>query len=376
LKIAVIGPRVLHGHYGGIERLCEYLCSCLAARGHDITMFVGNRELGYGPKSGNFRYVPVWTHDSSALETVTKSFSSTFRILFSESFDVVHIHGEPACLVLPLLSLRKVPVVVTVHGLDWSRRRWQGLGRLVIKLAERCMIRFAHDIIVVSKDLEPYFAKRGRPASVVVSGVPPAVVQPIVPRRDRARPYVIVFSRLVAEKRIGDAISAIRSFGSECDLLIAGSGPDLQRLRTRARGYPHVYFLGHMQPPELWSFVAGAAVSLATSELEGMPLAVLEALALAVPVIASDIPPHREILGPQYSRDLLFPVGNVARLQERLRTVLDRPQHFARIGTDLRERVLTKFSHISTVEETEKVLVRVVRRSNRVLPVPEPLASD
>jgi glycosyltransferase involved in cell wall biosynthesis len=122
--------------------------------------------------------------------------------------------------------------------------------------------------------------------------------------------------------------------------------------------------------------VAGATVSVATSELEGLPLAVLEALALAVPVIASGIPPHREILGPQYSGDLLFPVGNVARLQERLRTVLDRPQYFARIGTDLRERVLTKFSHISTVEETEKVLVRVVRRSNRVLPVPEPLASD
>jgi glycosyltransferase involved in cell wall biosynthesis len=122
--------------------------------------------------------------------------------------------------------------------------------------------------------------------------------------------------------------------------------------------------------------VAGAAVSVTTSELEGMPLAVLEALALAVPVIASDIPPHREILGPQYSQDLLFPVGNVARLQERLRTVLDRPEYFARIGANLRERVLTKFNHLSTVEETEKVLVRAVRRSNRVLPIPEPLATN
>jgi glycosyltransferase involved in cell wall biosynthesis len=122
--------------------------------------------------------------------------------------------------------------------------------------------------------------------------------------------------------------------------------------------------------------VAGAAVSVATSELEGMPLAVLEALALAVPVIASDIPPHREILGPQYSKDLLFPVGNVARLQERLRTVLDRPEYFARIGTDLRERVLANFNHASTVEETEKVLVRVVRQRNRVLPVPEPLGTN
>jgi glycosyltransferase involved in cell wall biosynthesis len=163
------------------------------------------------------------------------------------------------------------------------------------------MMRFASDIIVVSKDLEPYFAKRGRPASVVVSGVPPAVVKrSVAPRRDRTRPYVIVFSRLVAEKRIGDAISAIQSLGSKCDLLIAGAGPDLPRLRSCARGNPHVYFLGHVKPPELWSFVAGAAVSVTTSELEGMPLAVLEALALAVPVIASDIPPA--------SRDSRIPV--------------------------------------------------------------------
>jgi len=65
-----------------------------------------------------------------------------------------------------------------------------------------------------------------------------------------------------------------------------------------------------------------------------------------------------------------------ARLQERLRTVLDRPEYFARIGTDLRERVLANFNHASTVEETEKVLVRVVRQRNRVLPVPEPLATN
>jgi glycosyltransferase involved in cell wall biosynthesis len=171
-----------------------------------------------------------------------------------------------------------------------------------------------------------------------------------------------VFSRLVPEKRINDVIAAARNLGSRCDLIIAGTGPELDRLRKVAGDLPHVRFLGHVRPPRLWSLVASATVCVAASELEGLPLAMLEALALGTPVVASDIPSHREIVGPDFARGLLFPTGDVAHLRQRLFAVLDNPVSFAQTAADLRRSVLERFGHITTIDETEKALIRALAR--------------
>jgi len=109
--------------------------------------------------------------------------------------------------------------------------------------------------------------------------------------------FVLVSGRLVAEKGFDTAITAAR--GAGVPLVIAGVGPDEQRLRALASG-ADVRFAGQLAEDELADLRARAALVLAPSRCEEhCPYAVLDALAAGVPVIASDLGGLPELVGTE-----------------------------------------------------------------------------
>ena len=86
--------------------------------------------------------------------------SSAFAALYSAfgKYDVVHIHAEGPAFFTWLPKMFGKRVVVTVHGIDWQREKWQsGFGSKFIHQGEKNAVKYADEVIVLSKGVQDYF---------------------------------------------------------------------------------------------------------------------------------------------------------------------------------------------------------------------------
>jgi glycosyltransferase involved in cell wall biosynthesis len=96
------------------------------------------------------------------------------------------------------------------------------------------------------------------------------------------------------------------------------------------------------------------------SRREALPVTLLEAAALAIPVIAADVGGVREVVDPRET-GLLYPTGDVDGLVRAIRGILDDPSRAATLGCAARERVARVFAAQRFVDETEALFARVAR---------------
>jgi glycosyltransferase involved in cell wall biosynthesis len=149
-----------------------------------------------------------------------------------------------------------------------------------------------------------------RPATRQVTRRDKEVVLGLVGLLEPTKNYAFIINRMVALR------------GSDCRLCIFGAGPSeqsLKRLVKKLRLENSVRFEGWVSSDTIWSQID---VLINPSLNEGMPNAVLEAIASSVAVLASDIPAHREIL----PAECLLPLGEAERWRNRIRFILADPQ--------------------------------------------------
>jgi glycosyltransferase involved in cell wall biosynthesis len=140
--------------------------------------------------------------------------------------------------------------------------------------------------------------------------------------------YFLFVGRLVPEKRIDDVIKAFLQKGRKSRLVIVGDSAGTENyvasLRRMSASHASVVFAGYQYGNNLEEFFSNARAFVSASEREGLPLTMLEALSYGLPCIASDIPPHREILGCQ--PDLIFPTGQLEALSNLMELLDEMPE--------------------------------------------------
>jgi glycosyltransferase involved in cell wall biosynthesis len=372
LRIAVVGMRGMPSNYSGIERVGEELYPALVERGHEVTVFArpGNSPADIADFRG-VRVIRTGGISWPPLETLSQSLSTFRRAAQAHRFDLVHLHALAPALIAAGYRARRVPTILTVHGLDWQRARWKGLGSLVLKQAERCGVRFANEIIVVSTALQEYYrTSYGRATTVVHNALDfpeseTAAHSPDLARYDlQPDQYILFVGRLVPEKRIDDAINAFRSLKTDCKLAIVGSGPRryTEYLQSLAQPDRRVIFTGRLEQDEVRSLFKGAAAFVLPSELEGLPLSLIEGIGYGVPAIVSDIPPHRELLDSDGSNGLFFRVRDTTGLKMQFSRALSEREERRRVARDAQANLRARFSVKEMVNRTEQVFLRAAAR--------------
>lgn len=155
MKIAMVGQKRVPSHDGGIEVVVGELAKRMVAQGHSVTCY--NRTDKQQPQPENFngislKYVP--TIQKKGLAAVSASFFGCLCAAFG-NYDVVHVHAEGPALFCWLPKLMGKRVIVTVHGLDWTRAKWQnGIASKCIKLGEEMAVRHADELIVLSHGMK------------------------------------------------------------------------------------------------------------------------------------------------------------------------------------------------------------------------------
>lgn len=368
LHVGVIGLRGLGTMYSGMERVCTELYGALASRGHRITVYSRSCETGSERASSEcVRTVPTVCLENSPLETVSHALTSLVHAIRREEYDVIHLHALAPALALRVLPGIKAPIVLTVHGLDWKRARWRGAGSQLLRLAEQIAVRSTDEMIVVSQELHHYYQHiYGRATHLIPNGIDFAQQNSAGDRGVlkrwglQSQTYVLVVGRLVPEKRVQDVLEAFRKVDADVMLAIIGTGcgPYVRRLRSLGRRDARVVFLGYQSRDCIRELLRAACAFVTASELEGLPMSLLECVAQGVPAVVSDIGPHREVFSAVPGHDLFFPVGDVDQLAAVLEKVLRQPERHKRRALEICPLLERCFSLGAMVDETERVLLQ------------------
>lgn len=315
---------------GGIEIVVKELCTRMAKNGYTVTCYnrSGHHVSGaeYDKKTEyegiNQKCVP--TIEKKGLAAVSSSFFAALYSAFGK-YNVVHIHAEGPAFFSWLPKLLGKRVIVTVHGLDWQREKWKsGFGSKFIKQGEKNAVKYADEIIVLSKGVHDYFRNQyGRETRFIPNGVNRPEIRKAELITDKfgltKDSYILFLGRLVPEKGIRYLVEAFKNVKTEKKLVIAGGSSDtdsfMKELKELAKDDKRIIFTGFVQGQMLEELYSNAYIYTLPSDLEGMPLSLLEAMSYGNCCLVSDIQECTEVVE---DKALIFKKSNVQDLQNKL----------------------------------------------------------
>lgn len=366
MRIAVFGHKRIPSREGGVEIVVEELSRRAAGLGHAVTCYdrgghhVSGREFDSSevelPDGILRKTVP--TLDKKGLAAVSSSFFAAICAGFGR-FDVVHIHAEGPAFMCWLPKLLGKRVVVTVHGLDWQREKWKnGFGSKYIHWGEKMAVAFADEIIVLSRNVQRYFRDTyGRETVWIPNGVSKPQLLPAEQICSKfgleKDSYILFLGRLVPEKGVHYLIEAFRNVQTRKKLVIAGASSDsaeyVQRLKDLAQGDERIVFTGFVQGRVLEELYSNAYVYVLPSDVEGMPLSLLEAMSYGNCCLVSDIPECTEVVEDHAQ---IFARGDVQALQMHLEQLCRDPLEVKAHKEKARDYICEKYNWDKVMERT------------------------
>jgi glycosyltransferase involved in cell wall biosynthesis len=291
--------------------------------------------------------------------------------LSSRSHDLIHVHGEVAgALCLPALAAR--PSIVTLHG-SHLVRRMHGLRRRAALANLRLVLAAADTTICVARSEYDQLAGAvgslaAERAIVIRNGVE---LPPLPSDRERAAARAVLGAEESVtlllwlgaldvpkepEAAVRAAIRAARG-GARLQLLLAGDGLLRDAVEDAARGEPGVVSVLGFRP-DVRRLLAAADVFVLSSRREGLPFALLEAMATAIPAVVAANEGCVEALD---ETGIAVRQGDVAALAQAFDRLASDPGERERLGRLARERVAQHFRAETMIEQTRAVYEEVLR---------------
>lgn len=365
LRIAMLGQKRIPSREGGVEIVVEELSTRIAIQGYPITCY--NRK-GHHVSGKEFdgdalteykgvRLKSVCTIDKKGLAAMSASFFAAVFAAFGR-YDVVHFHAEGPCAMLWLPKLLGKRCIATVHGLDHQRAKWGKFARAYIMLGERCAVRFADEMIVLSQGVQKYFEEiYGRETHFIPNGVNRPIVRKPELIKDRfcleKDSYILFLGRLVPEKGLRYLIEAFKNVKTDKKLVIAGGTSDtdefLNELHEMAKDDSRILFTGFVQGQLLDELYSNAYVYTLPSDLEGMPLSLLEAMSYGNCCLTSDIAECAEVVE---DKAVTFKKGDVNALQNKLQLLCDDTESVKKYKSESADFICRKYNWDDVVKRT------------------------
>ena len=368
MKIAMIGHKRIPSREGGIEIVVEELSTRMVKLGHDITVY--NRkgknvqDKNASDKNQNLKehkgvkIVTIPTINKKGIDAFLYSLFASIKVLFGK-YDIVHYHAEGSCAMLWLPHLFHKKIVVTIHGLDWTRSKWGGFATKYIKHGEKCAVKYADKIIVLSKGIQEYFKETyNRETIFIPNGVeehkikePKIIKEKYNLEKDD---YILFLARIVPEKGLDDLIDAYNKIKTDKKLVIAGGASHtndyLRHIEQKVKSNKNIIMTGFVQGDELEELFSNTFLYCLPSHIEGMPISLLEAMSYGRNVLVSDIEENTQVIG-KYGTS--FKKGNIDDLAKKLQDSLNEKNR--KNSEDIGNYILKRYNWNEIVKETLKL---------------------
>jgi glycosyltransferase involved in cell wall biosynthesis len=357
LRVAFIGGRGVVSKYSGIETYYEEVGKRLAGMGHQVTAYCRTYFTPPGKQHNGIQVVRLPTVRSKHLETLVHTFLSTLHVLASPC-DVVHYHALGPALFSSIPRLAGKKTVVTVQGLDWQRKKWGRIASTVLRFGERAAVSLPTRTMVVSHALQKHY--RGN------YGVETSYVPNGGALRERRLPdkildwglesggYILFLGRFSPEKGCHLLVEAYEKLDTDIKLVMAGAPSycDDYSRRLRAHAGERIKMLDWVSGEALDELLTNAMVFVLPSDLEGLSLALLDAMGAGLCVLSSDVAENREAVD---DAGFTFRRGDIADLTERLRFLIANPAVREAAGQAAKRRIREQYQWPKIAAEIERV---------------------
>ncbi len=364
-NIAMLGQKRIPSREGGVEVVVEELATRMVKNGNNVTCYnrrghhVSGKEYDARKikEYKGIRIKTVPTINCRGLAAMSSSVFAAIRAAFGK-YDVVHFHAEGPCAMLWLPKLFGKRCIATIHGLDHMRAKWGKLASTYIMLGEKCAAKHADEIIVLSKGVKDYFKETYNRDTVYI---PNGVNRPEIKGTNEIEEkwglkkdsYILYLGRLVPEKGIKYLVEAFKDVKTDKKLVIAGGSSDTDEfsneLKEMAGDDERIIFTGFVQGEPLDELYGNAYIYTLPSDLEGMPLSLLEAMSYGNCCLVSDI---EECASVVEDKAIVFEKSNVEDLRKKLQEACDDNEIVENYKKNAADFICEKYSWDDVVEKT------------------------
>jgi len=300
------------------------------------------------------------------------------RLLQHEGYDILHCHGARAALygrlAVALLGARRPKVIYTIHGLAAPHYTWP--KRSTLLLAERLLAPLTDAFIGVCEAERAALVAAGLGPSdrafVVRNGIDTARFKQVSPNRAECRtvlgipasgPLITTVARMYFPKDFDTLLRAfdmVRAERPEAHLLIVGDGPYRPRVEAQIGKLDlgHNVTLAGIRRDVARILAVSDVFVLSTTEGEGLPLTILEAMASALPVVASDVAGIGEAV-VHGETGIIVPPKDPTALSESVLELLTNEEKATTLGQKGLARVLESFTVEKMVRETAAIYAKL-----------------
>ena len=369
LNIAMIGHKRVPSREGGVERVVEELSYRMVKRGHNVTVYnrkghhISGKEYGDSSNHGKIKEYKgikiktVTTIEKKGLAAVSSSFFATIRAVFN-NFDCIHYHAEGPCVMILIAKIFRKRTVATIHGLDWQRSKWGGFATWYLKLGEKIAAKYADEVIVLSKNVQNYFLEiYNRETKFISNGIESTSILSADLIKSKWNlekdSYILFLGRIVPEKGIQYLIDAFLQVNTDKKLVIAGGASDtnnfMNEIKEKSKSDKRIIFTGFVQGKELEELYSNAYIYTLPSDLEGMPISLLEAMSYGNCCIVSDIDECAEVIE---DKGFTFKKGNVEDLKNKLQELCENEELVKKYKDDASKFICSKYNWDEVVKRT------------------------
>jgi glycosyltransferase involved in cell wall biosynthesis len=371
MKIAMIGHKRIPSREGGIEIVVEELSTRMFQQGIQVTAY---NRAGHHISGKNFdgafnkplkeykgvRIITVPTIERKGIAALIYSVFATFYSLFGH-YDCIHFHGEGPCAMIWLPHLFGIRIVATIHGLDWQRAKWGGIATKFLKFGEKMAAKYADEVIVLSANMQLYFLDTyNRKTQFIPNGISKPEIKDEHLIRDKwgleKDGYILFLGRIVPEKGLHYLIDAFGDVDTLKKLVIAGGSSDtseyMAEIKVKAKQDGQIIFTDFVKGEALEELYSNAYIYVLPSDLEGMPISLLEGMSYGNCCMVSDIPECTEVVE---DKAVTFKKSDVADLREKLGWLCENPEVVNEYRTEVRDFICNKYDWEGVVEKTIKL---------------------
>lgn len=363
MNISMFGQKKIPSRSGGVEIVVGELCTRMVKLGHSVKCYNRSENISYWVKSkltNNKAYkgvdcFNVLTMNFKGLAAMTSSFFAAIRSSFDNS-EVVHIHAEGPAFMSWLPKLLRKRVIVTIHGLDHQRQKWGKFASWYIRQGEKNAVKYADEIVVLSCEMQRYFWENYHRSTHYI---PNGVSKHRITKADsitsewglRKDDYILFVGRLVPEKGIHYLIEAYKKISTEKKLVIVGesSNTDEYVKRLKETANTNTLFLGFQTGKKLMELFSNAYIYCLPSDLEGMPLSLLEGMSYGNCCVVSDIAECTEVVE---DNAVVFRKSDVSDLTCKLDRLVSHPDEVTKYKDNAADFICSKYNWDDVVGKT------------------------
>jgi glycosyltransferase involved in cell wall biosynthesis len=291
-----------------------------------------------------------------------RQFTSIVKLVKKYDVRIVHCHDFKADVYGYLLKVLfpGIRFVSTIHG--WIARRLRSL--LYIKI-DRAVLKKCDAVIAVSQNIEQTAKGYGiQKLHLIQNSIRLDRWKPGESTKSPGHFRIGFIGRISKEKGPADFVHAAKKIITQypvCEFFVAGNGPEEGQMKTLVNQLGlggHFHFFGHLDENRLYDLYQKLDLLLLTSYTEGIPMAVLEASAMKVPVVATNVGGVSEVITHNVN-GLLAEAGDIDSIAKNVLLIINNREVAEKFAENGRRIVETNFSAGKNIKKIEDIYMQL-----------------